>query len=44
MLTKEEQGNAQIPANAFSEGELERFLNQKPEDKYQFSEPPPARK
>lgn len=44
MLSKEEQDNARIPANAFSEQELERFLNQKPEDKYRFSDPPPARK
>jgi type II secretory pathway component GspD/PulD (secretin) len=44
MLTKEEQENARIPANAFSEGDLERFLNQKPEEGPRSSEPPPARK
>lgn len=44
MLTKTEQENAQIPANAFSPHEMERFLNQKPEEGPKFSEPPPARK
>lgn len=44
MLTKSEQEKAQIPANAFSEGDLERFLNQKPEEKPKPSDSPPARK
>ena len=44
MLTKTEQENAQIPANAFSEGELERFLNQKAEEKSKVVNPPTKRK
>lgn len=44
MLTKTEQENAQIPANAFSPHEMERFLNQKPQEGPKFSDPPPARK
>ena len=44
MLTRTEQRNSQIATNSFTEQELERYLNQKPEDKYRFSDPPPARK
>jgi general secretion pathway protein D len=44
LLSKEEQKKNQIPASAFSETDLDRFLDQKPEDKYKFSDPPPARK
>jgi len=43
LLSKEEQKKNQIPASAFSETDLDRFLDQKPQDKYQFSEPPPAK-
>lgn len=44
MLTKEEQDKSKIPANAFSEEDLERFLDQKSGNKPKFTEPPPARK
>lgn len=44
MITRDEQRNSQVATNAFTEQELDRYLNQKPEDKYRFSDPPPARK
>jgi type II secretion system protein D len=47
MMTKEERKNSQVPPSAFTDEELNRYLDQKPEppeEKYKFSEPPPYKK
>lgn len=44
MLTRNEQRNSQVSTNSFTEQELQRYLNQKPEEKYKFPDLPPARK
>jgi type II secretory pathway component GspD/PulD (secretin) len=41
MMTRTEQRKSQVQTNSFTEQELEQYLNQKPEEKYKFSEPPP---
>jgi general secretion pathway protein D len=46
-LSREEQQQSQVPKSAFTESELDRYLDQKkapPEEKYKFSEPPPYKK
>ncbi len=44
MISNSEKAKAKDSQKAFSEEELNRYLDQKQDGKYKFSEPPPARK
>lgn len=44
QLSAKENANSQVATNAFTEQELERYLNQKPAGKSKLPDPPPPKK